>query len=45
MLAVGLGAILGIATFAYLLLTAYLVVLICWRLMTSWLAAVDGDRQ
>jgi hypothetical protein len=45
MLAVGLGAILGIATFAYLALTAYLVVLICWRLMTSCLPVTEGDRR
>jgi len=45
MLAVGLGAILGIATVACLALTAYLVVLICWRLMTSCPAVAGGDRR
>ena len=44
MIAVGLGAALGIATFAYLLLAAYLVVLIC-RELTSWPAATRGDRR
>jgi Family of unknown function (DUF5941) len=44
MIAVGLGAALGIATFAYLLLAAYLVVLIC-RELTSWPAATEGDRR
>lgn len=44
MIAVGLGAALGIATFAYLLLAAYLVVLIC-RELTSRPAATRGDRR
>jgi len=44
MIAVGLGAALGIAAFAYLLLAAYLVVLIC-REVTSWPAATEGDRR
>ena len=45
MIAAGLGAALGIATFAYLLLAAYLVVLICREVMTSWLPATEGDRR
>jgi hypothetical protein len=45
MIAAGLGAALGIATFAYLLLAAYVVVLICREVMTSWLAATEGDHR
>jgi hypothetical protein len=45
MIAIGLGAALGIATFACLLLAAYVVVLICREIMTSWLAATEGDRR
>jgi hypothetical protein len=45
MIAAGLGAALGIATFAYLLLAAYVVVLICREVMTSWLAAMEGDHR
>lgn len=45
MIAAGLGAALGIATFAYLLLAAYLSVLICREIMTSWLPATEGDRR
>lgn len=45
MIAAGLGAALGIATFAYLLLAAYVVVLICREAITSWLAATEGDHR
>jgi hypothetical protein len=45
MIATGLGAALGIATFAYLLLAAYVVVLICREVMTGWLAATEGDYR
>jgi Family of unknown function (DUF5941) len=45
MIAAGLGAALGMATFAYLLLAAYLGVLICREIMTSWLPATEGDRR
>jgi hypothetical protein len=45
MIAAGLGAALGIATFAYLLIAAYVVVLICREVMTSWLPATEGDRR
>jgi hypothetical protein len=45
MIVAGLGAALGIATFAYLLLAAYLSVLICREIMTSWLPATEGDRR
>ena len=45
MIAAGAGAALGIATFAYLLLAAYLGVLICREIMTSWLPATEGDRR
>lgn len=45
MIAAGLGAALGLATFAYLLIAAYVVVLICREVMTSWLPATEGDRR
>jgi hypothetical protein len=45
MIVAGLGAALGIATFAYLLLAAYVGVLICREARTSWLAAMEGDRR
>jgi len=45
MIAAGAGAALGLATFAYLLLAAYLGVLICREVMTGWPAAVEGDRR
>ncbi len=45
MIAAGMGAALGLATFAYLLLAAYLGVLICREFMTSWLPAMEGDRR
>jgi hypothetical protein len=44
-IAAGFGAALGIATFAYLLLAAYVGVLICREVMTSCLAATEGDRR
>jgi hypothetical protein len=44
MLVVGLGAIAGIGTFAYLALTAYLGVLICSEVMTSCLAIGEDNR-
>jgi hypothetical protein len=44
MLAVGLGAILGIATFAYLALAAYLGALICRKALISRLASAQEDR-
>ena len=45
MIVAGIGAALGLATFAYLLLAAYLGVLICREVMTSWLPATEGDRR
>lgn len=45
MIAAGLGAALGMATFAYLLLAAYLGVLVCREFMTNWLPATEGDRR
>ena len=45
MIAAGLGAALGMATFTYLLLAAYLGVLICREFMTNWLPATEGDRR
>ena len=45
LIAAGLGAALGIATLAYLLLAAYVGVLICREVRTSWLAAMEGDRR
>jgi Family of unknown function (DUF5941) len=44
MLVAGLGAIAGIATFTYLALTAYLGVLVCWKVRTSSLAIGKGGR-
>lgn len=44
MLAAGLGVILGIATFAYLALTAYLGVLVWWKVRESGLAIGKGVR-
>ncbi len=41
MIACGLGAAMGITTFAYLALAAYLGVLICWKFMTNGLR--EGD--
>ena len=43
--AAGRGAARGIATLAYLLLAAYVGVLICREVRTSWLAAMEGDRR
>jgi len=45
MVAAGLGAALGMATFAYLLLAAYLCVLIWQEFMGSWLPATEGDGR
>ena len=42
---VGLGAMIGIAMIVYLALSAYLVVLVCSRIMTSRLAAPEGARR
>jgi hypothetical protein len=44
MLLVGIGAAIGIGTFAYLALTAYLVLLLFAKVLTScpWLREVDG---
>jgi len=44
MLAAGLGAILGIATFAYLALAAYLGALICRKILASCLMPAREDR-
>jgi hypothetical protein len=44
MITVGLGAALGMATVAYLLLAAYVGVLSCREIMRSWLAVTEGDR-
>jgi hypothetical protein len=45
MIVCGLGAAMGIATFAYLALAAYLGVLICWKVMTSSLVLREGDYR
>jgi hypothetical protein len=45
LLLAGLGAAVGIATFAYLALTAYLGVLICAKVVTSCLAPREEDRS
>jgi hypothetical protein len=45
MIAAGLGAALGIATFAYVLIAAYLGVLICREIATSLPAAMEGDGR
>jgi hypothetical protein len=45
MIAVGVGAALGVATFGYLLLAAYVVLLSCREIMISWPAATGGDRR
>lgn len=45
MLVVGLGAVVGLETFAYLGLTAYLGVLIGKRFRPSWVAVVEGERR
>jgi hypothetical protein len=42
MFIVGLGAMLGIAMIAYLALSAYLVVLVCGKILTSRLMAPEG---
>jgi hypothetical protein len=43
MIACGLAAAMGITTFAYLALAAYLGVLICWKFMTSCHGLREGD--
>src|SRR5262249_10879478 len=45
MLACGLGAAMGVTLFAYLVLAAYLGVLICWKVLTSYVALREGDRR
>jgi len=45
MIVCGLGAAAGIAMFAYLALAAYLVVLICWKFLTSSHGVGEGDRR
>jgi uncharacterized protein DUF5941 len=45
LLVAGLAAAMGIATFAYLALTAYLGVLICARVVVSSLAPQEEDRS
>jgi hypothetical protein len=45
LLLAGLAAAMGIATFAYLALTAYLGVLICARVVVSSLAPQEEDRS
>jgi len=45
MLVVGIGAMLGIATVAYVALAAYVAALICGRLKAGLLAAGDGARR
>ena len=42
MFVAGLGAMIGIAMVAYLALSAYLVVLVCSKIMTSRLVAREG---
>ncbi len=44
LLVAGMAAAMGIATFAYLALTAYLGVLICAKVVTSCLAPQEEDR-
>lgn len=44
MLAAGLAAVLGVATFAYLVLTAYLGVLLGWICLSSWYSVQEGAR-
>jgi hypothetical protein len=43
MFAAGLGAMLGIATFAYIALAAYLGVLICRRVVAGYLLSLEDD--
>jgi len=45
MLVAGLGAMLGIVTVGYLVLAAYLLVLVCQGAATSYLAARDGANE
>lgn len=44
MLAAGAAALLGVATFAYLVLTAYLGVLLGWIWLSSWYSVQEGVR-
>jgi hypothetical protein len=44
MLAAGVAELLGIATFAYLVLTAYLGVLLGWICLSSWYSVREGVR-
>ena len=44
-LVVGFGALLGIVTFAYLALTAYLGWLLCRVSLAGWLAVREGERR
>ncbi len=43
MIACGLGAAMGITLFAYLVLAAYLGVLICWKVLTSSIVLREGE--
>lgn len=45
MMTAGLGALFGITAFAYLMLTAYLGLLLCWGSLLGWLAVREGDRR
>ncbi len=45
LLIAGLAAAVGIATFAYLALTAYLAVLICVKIVTSFAARGQAERH
>jgi hypothetical protein len=45
LLVAGIGTAIGVATFAYLALTAYLGVLICAKVVTSCLAPREEDNQ
>ncbi len=48
MLVVGLGATFGLAALAYLALTAYLGMLVCWRITSNPAARAalpEGDRR
>ena len=44
-LVVGLGVLLGVVTFAYLALAAYLGVLLCRVSLSGWLATTEGERR
>jgi len=45
MIACGLGAAMGIAMFAYAVLTAYVAGLVCWKLVTCCLEFREGERR